>query len=138
MDGAPTVEMMKRGHAGPVDEAIDQVICDGIGENVANLLEHRVGGGEEGGAGRLARPEILPSAPANVEAAREHRVEAREERGEAVVGIVHDGVEMIRHGNPRDELDPMALRGLGEAVGEDAVGLSCRAAARTDAASSAS
>lgn len=81
-DGAATVEMMKRRDARPVDEAINHVTRDGIGEDVADLLEHRVRGDEQGDAGRLARPKIFPAAPADIEGTREHRVQAREERGE--------------------------------------------------------
>lgn len=64
--------------------------------------------------GGLARPVVLPPAPAKVERAGEEAVEAFEERWEMTLRIVHDGMEVIRYGAPRDEVDGVASGSLRE------------------------
>src|SRR5262249_33745981 len=105
--------------AGPVENAVDEVVGDRVSERVDDFIEHVRVLDEADGAGGLGGPDVFPALPAGIERAGAELVEALEEERETAARIVDDGVVMVARRVPREQLDAEAGRGFAERVEED-------------------
>lgn len=91
----PTVAV----EAGPLADLIDEVILDGIGRRVDQLVDHSVPV-EQARRTRLdGRPEVLLAPPSRVQAAREHLVQMLHEGWQVAAAVEDDGMVVIALGD---------------------------------------
>src|SRR6188474_3242636 len=108
--------------AGPVVDALDEVVEDGVGRDVHQLVDHGLAVDEPDDAGLLGRPEVLPTAAQGVLAARKELVEMLDELGIPAGPVEDHGVVVVAHRARQDHVDVAAHGGVDEAVEERVVG----------------
>ena len=102
---------------------LDEQVFDRIARGVDELGDHGVAIQQSGDTRLDGGPQVFPSAPARIHAAREHLVEVLHELGITTVAIEEHRVMVIGLGHRQQNIDAESVSGLAEAIRERFVGL---------------